>query len=677
MNGLLLLLTTALALLLAPPAQAPQLARAVPPIAVPEGQAAVFFLTGAPGSAGGASLRPVSRPGVANTPAEAVALLLDGPTQAERATGLWSAFPSGTRLLHTGRIAEETVVDVSDDGGNPAAAAAQVAATLAAFPRVRALRLKVNGRSVRALLRTQFLHPTLGAGKPGAFGSIEEAGASAAGAPVVTLQAAPEPEESLGLLARMERRLSLFLFGRRRPRVVTTALSPAAGSGPLAGKVIVISGGHGLTRFASGKWRYQRSYFHGLVEDEVNARFAIQAAGELRRLGATVYLTRAGAVDDERGSSGAPRWTEAAKYYLRDIGVPDWVTQAQPGDFDSDIDSRPLYANYLNADLLISIHNNDGDNSGTLTLYDTVNGFAPESERLANALQRHVVRAIRGSLNGNWHSLGVQGSAARYGENHWAQMPSALVEVAFMNRRRDRDLIGSIGFRETVGRAVAAAVAEYFGVPDEPLLPEPKDSAAPVRVNWPAAPPVIACVGSPTGTDLPAVIERLQARLQGTGQCRLVRAGTNKEPVGQIVGNWDREVRPLRPSVVVIAPGRPELAVAASGAPAVPTDRFEEQVTDAVRWTRAQGAMPVLVTLGPVSAAALGAPPPAGLDLQALRDAYNRAIRRVAANAHTSLADVSRAAWNHEAQWLAPDGRPAPGEPDRLAALLAAALPLH
>ena len=37
----------------------------------------------------------------------------------------------------------------------------------------------------------------------------------------------------------------------------------------------------------------------------------------------------------------------AAKYYLRDIGTPDWFTSRCPWTLIPDIDARPLYANYL------------------------------------------------------------------------------------------------------------------------------------------------------------------------------------------------------------------------------------------------------------------------------------------------------------------------------------------
>jgi len=579
----------------------------------PPGTLPIFFLEGT-------RLRPVYRPKGPATPAHALEALLAGPTVEEQKGSLTTALPPGTRLLGLTRRGSETVVDLSHAIAPEAlrVAVAQVTATLASFPEIRAARILVQGTPVRAVLAAQFLH--LGT-------------AAANRAPAGPIHAAQSPAEA-----------SL-------PR------------GPLSGKVIVISPGHGLTRQSNGRWRYQRPFFEGEVEDQLNIAFATHACRELRRLGATVHTTRAPEGANEPGISGAPRWMEAAKYYLRDIGMPDWVHQPLPVDFDSDIDARPLYANYLGADLLISLHSNIGPNTGTLTLYDKTNGFERESHRLARLLEAHVVRAIREKVDPGWRSHGAVGTDARYGENHWAHMPSAILEIGFISQRRDRIRLIDPRCQEAVGRAIAEAVAEYFGVPPTPLPGSPPPEVIlPVTAPRPASPPVFVCAGDPAGASDVAYARQLQARLDdhhGRAAFRVIQMKGSACTVLECLRKWDEEVAPARPSHILLAFGRHDLEKDSSRDSRVPLARFEAALIEAVRRTRALGAVPILATMAPIDDDHFHATRPrehyaADGGVQALRDRYNNAIRRVAWNTNAALVDLSLAAWQHEEEWINP-----------------------
>ncbi|NLC59104.1 MAG: hypothetical protein GX774_19895 [Armatimonadetes bacterium] len=645
MRWLLLLLAGALLQVVGPfePPSPPPPPRRAPAAAPPPGTLPVFFLAGA-------WLHPVYRPQGPATPEHVLGLLLAGPTHAERADQIRTALPAGTRLLGLQRRQGTLLVDLSSAGG-PAAlpqAAAQVAATLSSFADIRAVRVCVQGRPVRAILRAQFLHPTpLGAD-------------------------------------RTQRAVSPMPRGR----VAVAGISRPLPQPPLAGKVIVLNPGHGLTRGNDGRWRYQRPHFGQMVEDQLNVHFAIAAARELRRLGATVHATRPLRLTDEPGISGAPRWQEAAKYYLRDIGLPDWVHQPLATDFEADIDARPLYANYLGADLLISLHNNIGAASGTLALYDLANGHAAESRRLAHLLHDHVVQAIRAEVSAGWNSLGVQGNSARYGENHWAHMPAAILEIGFISRRGDRHHLAKPECHRAVGQAVAAAVAEYFGESAPTwagaALPE---RVPPVTAPRPAQPPVVACLGDPAGApNMPyvAALQALANTREGTPP-RVVRVGI--QTLEEALRRWNQAVAPLRPSFVLLAFGCRDWQQAEPwGSPAA-VARFESALTEAVRRARALGAIPVLATIGPLDTHRYQTAHPraraegAQEDVQEVRDAYNAAIRRVARNMETPLADVSLAAWGNEPDWLAPTDAPdtpgstlTPAAVQRVAALFGRAM---
>ena len=106
----------------------------------------------------GETVGPARRPGTAQSPASsAVQALLDGPGAADRAAGLSTAIPVGTRLLGL-NIAEGTAtVDLSGDFGRGGGSlsmqerVAQVVYTLTQFPSVQRVVFHVDGKAVTAL----------------------------------------------------------------------------------------------------------------------------------------------------------------------------------------------------------------------------------------------------------------------------------------------------------------------------------------------------------------------------------------------------------------------------------------------------------------------------------------------------------------------------------------------
>ena len=91
------------------------------------------------------------------------------------------------------------------------------------------------------------------------------------------------------------------------------------------------------------------------------------------------------------GPSGHPGWQEGAVYFVQALGAPPDVWNTGISDYARDINSRPLYANWIDADVVVSIHNNGGGGTGTETWYDETN-------------RRIVAYAIRDSLHA-WAGL--------------------------------------------------------------------------------------------------------------------------------------------------------------------------------------------------------------------------------------------------------------------------------
>jgi N-acetylmuramoyl-L-alanine amidase len=160
--------------------------------------------------------------------------------------------------------------------------------------------------------------------------------------------------------------------------------------------------------------------------------------------------------------SGYPGWQESAKYFIRALGAPSDVWEVGTGDYNQDINSRPLYANWIDAALLISIHNNGGGGTGTETWYDDANGQEAESRRLAQIVNDRVVAAIRAGYDASWPDRGLRSCNGCKGENRLAARPAIILEVAFMDTKTpDNAALHDDAFKRIVARAIREAVQEW------------------------------------------------------------------------------------------------------------------------------------------------------------------------------------------------------------------------
>jgi N-acetylmuramoyl-L-alanine amidase len=215
----------------------------------------------------------------------------------------------------------------------------------------------------------------------------------------------------------------------------------------------------------------QRGYWQGIVEDFVNHEMITLLRDELIAVGADVRPTRNLDRTAGPGESGFPRWQEAARYHVKALGADPSVWNESGYDhLSQDIRCRPRYANAVGAEILVSLHNNGagtpGAGTGTETLYDTNNGFGPESKRLADAVHGRVIAAIRREFNATWADRRVQGFNGSYGENRLATRPSILIEVAFMDRPTpDNAALQNDAFKRLVATAIREGIEEYFNGP--------------------------------------------------------------------------------------------------------------------------------------------------------------------------------------------------------------------
>lgn len=283
-------------------------------------------------------------------------------------------------------------------------------------------------------------------------------------------------------------------WGRPVPDFTETVSLPSVqelpGSGPLAGVRVALSPGHGLywNEFY-GDWRYQRFDFYGIREDTLNAEIMAYVQTALQNQGATVIQLRELDFLARTGVTGYPAWHEGARQYSIYRGLPSWIWSGGSTNYNSDIRARPYMANYFGADMLISLHNNGTPSyldplTGTETYYDTDNH--PGSRALASAVHNRIIDAIRNDYGYSaWFNRGLKASDSDYGEINYAQMPAALVELAFMDRQYpDNAFLQKEAFKQTAANAIVQGICDYRGV-SCPL----RDPLEPVVIEAPALTP--------------------------------------------------------------------------------------------------------------------------------------------------------------------------------------------
>ena len=244
------------------------------------------------------------------------------------------------------------------------------------------------------------------------------------------------------------------------------AASPARGRADAGPHPVVVSAGHGVYwNEGFGDWRLQRPRLWGIVEDLVNWDIAHYLADQLGGSAFQPVLVRHPDRDARAGESGRPAWQEAPLYYMKAIGSPPTVWNIGVDDYARDINTRPLYANWVDAVAVISIHNNGGEGTGTETWFDATNGHEAASERLAEVVNRRIVSAIRREYNPNWPDRGLRSCNGCKGENRLASRPAVIVEIAFMDTRSpDNEALQDERFKQIVARAIRDGLHEWAGI---------------------------------------------------------------------------------------------------------------------------------------------------------------------------------------------------------------------
>jgi N-acetylmuramoyl-L-alanine amidase len=181
------------------------------------------------------------------------------------------------------------------------------------------------------------------------------------------------------------------------------------------------------------------------------------------------------------------------------------VLLTRDDDRTLELEERTAYANLVEADLFVSIHINSSNNrklSGFETYFldlpldpsaaETAarenagaesrigdldemltkivqNDFQRESRDLAQAIQDSLVLQLNKSYR-TVRDLGVK--QAPFVVLIGSQMPSVLVEIAFLSNGDEEELLGESGFREKVSEAVYVGIKSYIERRQVPVYAE-------------------------------------------------------------------------------------------------------------------------------------------------------------------------------------------------------------
>ena len=118
------------------------------------------------------------------------------------------------------------------------------------------------------------------------------------------------------------------------------------------------------------------------------------------------------------------------------------------------LSERTNHANRVNADIFVSIHINAGGGTGIET-YKMANGPKPsQSNKLATHIQNETIKQTgmrdRGVKDANFHV------------NRESKMPSALVEVGFIDRVSDANKLKQASFKNKAAKGIANGIKRYF-----------------------------------------------------------------------------------------------------------------------------------------------------------------------------------------------------------------------
>lgn len=173
-------------------------------------------------------------------------------------------------------------------------------------------------------------------------------------------------------------------------------------------------------------------------------------------------------------------WKSSAFQYQKFLNRPGTVARLS-GGYNEDVTTRPHAANYEMVDAFVSVHNNatgsgtypyqSNSGKGSMIIYQYGAGatYKPLDE-VSRVLGRNIldkmVAHIRERWDPSWTKItwGYDGFDGNYGETRVAQVPAALVEIAFFTQYQDLAALSNEHFYQIAARGVYHGIADFFNI---------------------------------------------------------------------------------------------------------------------------------------------------------------------------------------------------------------------
>ena len=229
----------------------------------------------------------------------------------------------------------------------------------------------------------------------------------------------------------------------------------------------------------------------------------------------------------EAETSGYPRFTEAARYWLQWAGIPDSIYSKSTfrNDYQDDIYARPRWVNYLKEqthipiDMAFAFHSDAGttpDDSiiGTLGIYMSKSNDGIYTNRksreiardLTDMIQTQILSDVSKVYNPQWSRRGMWNQS--YIEARIPDVPTMLLELLSHQNFADMRYGLDPRFRFLICRAIYKGMLRYicFQNKQEPIVqPLPPDrlytelvETNKVRIGWKAVQDTLEESASPT-----------------------------------------------------------------------------------------------------------------------------------------------------------------------------------
>lgn len=275
-------------------------------------------------------------------------------------------------------------------------------------------------------------------------------------------------------------------------------------------KVYAADGEHNFTinqRMGGGTWIYLGHFplkkgqsrivellNSGKNKKDIVTADAVKIGGGMGNVARIVKEPRKDGINYEYVSSGYPRFTEGARYFLQWAGAPDSVFTPSDyvNDYTDDYRCRGLWVNWLAGgssvlpdreglgipvDLSFAFHSDAGTTMndsiiGTLGIYSTAGGPAKTngtdsrvSRDLTNEVMTNIVNDVRATFEPNWTRRGLWDES--YFEARVPEVPAMLLELLSHQNFADMKYGLDPAFRFVVSRAVYKGMLKFLAARDK------------------------------------------------------------------------------------------------------------------------------------------------------------------------------------------------------------------